>query len=125
MFIDKLVAWQGDRVRLGRGNTVVHIHGEGRVEGGLHTGLQKHCLPLLVHGGRAWSSTAIYTAQCNPASIKNRSNVDNRRNATVASPDMTRREKRRRPKALMVEIMGIQAGVKGCPLTVHFLCSHW
>jgi len=38
-------------------------------------------------------------------------------------PAMVRREKCRRPKTLIVDVMGSQVGVNGSPLTVCFLCS--
>lgn len=40
------------------------------------------------------------------------------------SPAMVRREKCRRPKPLIVDVMGSQVGVNGSPFTVCFLCSH-
>lgn len=42
----------------------------------------------------------------------------------VFSPVMVRREKRRRPKTLTVEVIGSQVGVKGSPVTVCILRSH-
>lgn len=50
--------------------------------------------------------------------------IRSRVNEIMVSPAMVRREKCRRPKTLIVDVIGCQVGVNGSPLTVCFLCSH-
>lgn len=58
----------GEGVRLHGGGAVVHIQSEGGVQRRIHSGLQKHCFPLLEHRGAARGGAFI----CAGGAQKNR-----------------------------------------------------